>query len=156
MCPAEMGTLRCPTKPASLSLGFDRPQVGRPPVELGKYCSQASITIPPEVNAKTAQKHDYPSKAHRQSYSRRTGVERSYSTLKDPASNDTTRGWCRLMGLPAVTLMLVCAVVVRNLRVIDAFEERQLEQDRRLKAGLPPKTRRRRRKTIDDLVANPP
>jgi len=156
ICPAEMGKLRCPTKPASLFLGFDRPQVAKPPVELGKCCSQATITVPPEVNAKTAQKHDYPSKAHRQSYARRTAVERSYSTLKDPASTDTTRGWCRVMGVPAVTLMLVCAVVVRNFRVVDAFEERQREQARRLAAELPPKTRRRRRKTIEDLVASPP
>ncbi len=156
MCPAEMAKLRCVAKPSSLLFGFDRPQVSSPPVELPKCCSQASITVGPEVNAKTAQKHDYPSRAHRQSYARRTAVERSYSTLKDPASTDTTRGWCRVMGLPAVTLMLVCAVVVRNFRVIDAFEERQLERERRAKAGLPPKTRRRRRKTIDDLVASPP
>lgn len=61
-----------------------------------------------------------------------------------------------MMGLPAITLLLVCAVVVRNFRVVDAFEERQREQERRLAAELPPKTRRRRRKTLADLVASSP
>ena len=49
--------------------------------------------------AKTAQKHDYPSAAWRRSYARRTGAERGFATAKDPASNDISRGWCRLMGL---------------------------------------------------------
>jgi hypothetical protein len=48
-----------------------------------------------------------------------------YATVKDPASTDITRGWCRVMGLAAVSLLLACAVIVRNGRVVDAFEERQ-------------------------------
>ena len=51
-------------------------------------CAQQTITVAPEVHAKTAQKHDYPSKAHRDSYARRTAAERTFSTAKDPASND--------------------------------------------------------------------
>jgi hypothetical protein len=61
-------------------------------------CTRQTITVPPDVLAKTAQKHDYPSAAHRRSYARRTGAERSFSTAKDPASNTIARGWCRLMG----------------------------------------------------------
>lgn len=152
MCPAALGKVRCPAKPASLTLPFDRPEVATPPDDLPPCCTQSTITVPPEVNAKTAQKHPYPSAAHRRSYARRTAVERSYSTMKDPASTDTTRGWCRLMGLAATTLVLGCAVVVRNLRVLDAFEARQLDDDRRRQAGMPPRSRRRRRRTIDDLL----
>ena len=155
-CPAELGKLRCPAKSASLTLGFDRPEVLSPPDDRPKCCLQRTVTVPVEVNAKTAQKHEYPSKAHRRSYARRTAVERSYATLKDPASTDTTRGWCRVMGLCEITLMLTCAVVVRNLRVHDAFMERQREQERRQQAGLAPKTRRRRRKTIAELVESSP
>ena len=113
--------------------------------------------LPPEVNAKTTQKHDYPSATHRCSYARRTAAERTFSTIKDPASTDTTRGWCRLMGLSAITMFLACAMVVRNQRVLHAFEERQTEDARRLATGRPPKTRRRRRRTLADLVqAAPP
>ena len=50
--------------------------------------------MPPSVNVKTAQKHDYPSKAHRRSHARRTAVERSNSRVKDPASIDVAKGWC--------------------------------------------------------------
>ena len=32
---------------------------------------------------KTAQNHDYPSKAYRRSYARRTGAERGFATTKD-------------------------------------------------------------------------
>jgi hypothetical protein len=153
MCPAVAGKLRCPRRPASMALTYDRPEVAAPPDPAPRCCTQQSISVPPEVNAKTAQKHDYPSKAHRVSYARRTAVERSYATLKDPASTDVTRGWCRVMGLAAITLLLACAVVVRNGRVIDAFEERQALDDRRQAAGLEPRTRRRRRRTLDDLIA---
>ena len=61
-------------------------------------CIQKTLTVAPSVNAKTRQKHDYPSKAHRLSYGRRSAAERSNATVKDPASNDIARGWCRLMG----------------------------------------------------------
>jgi hypothetical protein len=154
MCPAALGKVRCPQKPTSLALSFDHPTVAQPD-PTPTCCIQQTITVGPEVNAKTAQKHPYPSKAHRRSYARRTAVERSYSTMKDPASTDTTRGWCRVMGLCAVTLFLACGVVVRNQRVADAFDERQRENLRRVEAGLPPKSRPRRRRTIDDLIAAP-
>jgi hypothetical protein len=36
---------------------------------------------------------------HRRSYARRTGAERGFAAIKDPASNDISRGWCRLIGL---------------------------------------------------------
>jgi hypothetical protein len=32
----------------------------------------------------------------------RTGTERTFSTTKDPASNDISRGWCRLTGLAPI------------------------------------------------------
>jgi hypothetical protein len=82
-------------------------------------------------------------------------VERSYSTLKDPASTDIKRGWCRVMGLAAISLFLTCAVVTRNRRVIDSFEERQKADERRAAIGLPPGKRRRRRRTVDDLLQAP-
>ena len=72
--------------------------------------------------------------------------------MKDPASTDITRGWCRVMGVTAITLFVVCAVVVRNIRVTTSFEERSKSDAERAAAGLPPKTRRRRRRTIDDVL----
>ncbi|MHB1503322.1 MAG: hypothetical protein ACYCTL_05305 [Acidimicrobiales bacterium] len=57
------------------------------------------------------------------------------------------------MGLAPITVFLVCALVVRNLAVADAFGERQAEAQQRQAAGLPPRTRRRRRTTIAELIA---
>ena len=72
---------------------------------------------------------------------------------RDPATNDVSRGWCRMTGLAPVMLMLACVLVVRNDRAIRAFEERQADDASRIANGLPPKTRKRRRKTIGDLLA---
>jgi hypothetical protein len=138
-----------------MTLGHDRPEILSAPKHPPTCCVQQTITVGPAVNAKTAQKHDYPSPAHRQSYNRRTAAERTNSTVKDPASTDITRGWCRVMGLSAITLFVVCAFIVRNGRVLDAYESRQHDAQRRLEAGLAQRTRRRRRQTISDLVGAP-
>jgi hypothetical protein len=153
MCPAAMGKVRCPARPESMALSLVRPEITSPPAPAPSCCTQKTLTVPPEVNAKTVQKHDYPSRAHRVSYARRTAVERAYATMKDPASTDVRRGWCRVMGLCGITILLTCGVVVRNLRILDAFEERQREDLRRRTAGLEPRTRRRRRRTLDDLTS---
>jgi hypothetical protein len=157
-CPAVMGKLRCPARPASMALSHERPTVLAPPEHRPTCCAQQTLTVPASVNAKTAQKHDYPSPAWRRSYARRTAVERSYSTIKDPASNDISRGWCRLMGLSATTVFVACCLVVRNLRVLDAFEARAADEAARKAAGLTPRRRRRRRKTLGELAsaATPP
>ena len=150
------GKLRCPARPASMALSHERPTVLSPPEHPPACCAQKTITVPAHVNAKTAQKHDYGSLAWRRSYARRTAAERANSTIKDPASNDISRGWCRLMGLAPFFLFLTCCLVVRNLRVLDAFEARQAEAARRSAAGLVPKQRRKRRKTLADLVPSVP
>ena len=150
-----MGKVRCPLREESMSLSNERPEVLSPPNSPPPCCCHKTITVGPQVHAKTAQKHDYPSKEHRRSYARRTAVGRTLSTVKDPASNDVSRGWCRMTGLAPVMLMLACVFVVRNDRAITAFEDRQAEDARRIANGLPPKTRKRRRKTFGDLLAPP-
>ena len=141
MCPAVMGKIRCPLRPASMALDRDRPEILTPPEHPPACCAQQTITVPPEVAAKTRQKHDYPSAAHRRSYARRTGAERTFATAKDPASNNIARGWCRLMGLTPVMLWLACLLAVRNQRILAAWDARQDDNARRAAAGLPPKTR---------------
>jgi hypothetical protein len=155
-CPAAMGKIRCPLRPASMTLDRDRPEILQPPEHPQACCAQQTITVPPDVLAKTAQKHDYPSAAWRRSYARRTGAERGFATAKDPASNDISRGWCRLMGLAPLMLFVTTLLIVRNQRILAAWTARQEETQRRAAAGLPPKTRKRRRKTLAGLPAGPP
>jgi len=152
-CPAAMGKIRCLLRPASMRLDRDRPEILQPPENPPACCTQQTLTVPPEATAKTAQKHDYPSKAHRRSYARRTGAERGFATAKDPASNDISRGWCRLMGLPPLMLFTTVLLIVRNQRILAAWNARQAENARRAAAGLPPETRRRRRQTLTALAA---
>ena len=152
-CPAVTGKIRCPLRPASMTLDRGRPEILTPPGNPQACCTQQTITVSPEVNAKTRQKHDYPSKAHRQSYARRSGAERGFATAKDPASNDISRGWCRLMGLAPLMLFVTTVLIVRNQRILAAWNTRQEENSRRAAKGLPPKTRRRRRKTLTILAA---
>ncbi|MDQ6775497.1 MAG: hypothetical protein M3071_04575 [Actinomycetota bacterium] len=152
ICPAAQGKLRCPLRPASQTLPHDRPTILKAPEHPPTCCTQQTITIPASVNAKTAQKHDYPSAAHRRSYARRSAAERTFSTIKDPATNDLSRGWCRIMGLTAIALFTATTLIARNLRIHDAFTAREAENERRAANGLPPKHRKRRRTTTNDLT----
>lgn len=154
-CPAAMGKVRCPLRPSSMTHDRGRPEILTPPGHPQACCTQQTITVPPEINAKTRQKHDYPSAAHRRSYARRTGAERGFATAKDPATNDISRGWCRLMGLAPLMLFTTTLLIVRNQRILAAWNARQQEGARRAAAGLPPKTRKRRRKTLTSLSAPP-
>jgi hypothetical protein len=150
-CPAAAGKLRCPLKAASLALSANHPSVLEPPAgELGRCCAQLSITVPPQVNEKTRQKHDYPSALYADSYARRTAAERTYASLSDPSTGGIRRGWCRLFGLAKNTIMYALGVVVRNVRIVESFERARAEEARRAAIGLPAKRRRRRRHPIPE------
>jgi hypothetical protein len=153
ICPAAQSKIRCPLRPDSLTLPHDRPTVLTPPEHPPVSCTQTTITVPPSINAKTAQKHDYPSAAHRDSYARRTAAERTFATIKDPATTNLTRGTCRLTGTTPNALHATTALIARNIRIHDAHAARQAENQRREACGLPPKRRKRRRQTIHDLAA---
>jgi hypothetical protein len=158
ICPAAQGKLRCPLRPASITLPHDHPTILTAPEQPPACCTQKTITVPPTINAKTAQKHDYPSPQHRRSYNRRTAAERTFATLTDRATNDLSRGWCRLTGLTPIALFTATALIARNLRIADAFATRQAKNERRAANELTPKQRKRRRQTATDLTnaTNPP
>jgi hypothetical protein len=155
-CPAAMGKIRCPLRPSSMTLQRDHPEILTPPEHRQACCTQQTITVPPGVLAKTAQKHDYPSAAHRRSYARRTGAERGFATIKDPAATNIARGWCRLMGLAPLLLFTTMLLLARNQRILTAWNTRQEDNQRRAATGLPPRTRRRRRTTPTTLTTGPP
>jgi hypothetical protein len=155
-CPAVTGKVRCPLRPPSMTLDRDRPEILQPPDHPQACCTRQTMTVPADVLAKTAQKHDYPSAAWRRSYARRSGAERGFATVKDPASNDISRGWCRLMGLAPLMLFTTALLAVRNQRILTAWDARQDENARRAARGLPPRTRKRRRKTPAALTAAAP
>jgi len=56
------------------------------------------------------------------------------------------------MGLTPLMLFAVTLLAVRNQRILAAWDARQAASARRAAAGLPPKTRKRRRKTLTMLA----
>lgn len=151
-CPAARGKIRCPLRPQSMTLHLDRPTIPDPPQHPPACCTQKTITVPPTITAKTAQKHDYPSAQHRVSYHRRTAAERTNASLKDPASDNLARGFCRLTDLPGIALATTAVIIARNLRTADAFHHRQHAANRH--AADHRTTRRRRHHTIAQLLAD--
>jgi hypothetical protein len=55
-------------------------------------------------------------------------------------------------GLSAITVLLTCCLVVRNWRVLDAFEAREADDARRAANGLGPRRRKRRRHALAELA----
>ena len=139
-----------------MTLDRSRPEILTPPQHPPVCCTQQTLTIGPDIAAKTRQKHDYPSAAHRRSYARRTSAERAFSTIKDAASNTISRGWCRLMGLPPLALWLAALHAVRNQRIVAAWNARQAQNQPPRRRRPPPRTRNRRRKTTLASLTAPP
>ena len=136
-----------------MTLDRSRPEILTPPEHPPACCTQQTITVPPAVAAKTRQKYDYPSAVHRRSYARRTGSERTFSTIKDPATTSIARGWCRLTGLTPLTLWLACLLAVRNQRILAAFDARQAPQRPPRRRRAPAQNPQTRRKTLASLAA---
>ena len=146
MCPAAMGKCRCALRPTSMALDYERPEVVSPPEHPPTCCAQKTISVPVSIDTKRRQKHDYPSRAHRLSYNRRTASERTFSWIQDPATGAVRRGWSRLFGRAPNALLYALVVVVRNVRLVLAAEDRENDAARRAAMGLSPLTRRRRRR----------
>jgi len=156
ICPAAAGKVRCPLKAASMALSAEHPSVLDPPGSLPRCCAQQTITVPPQVNEKTRQAHDYPSEAHRISYARRTASERCFASLSDASVGGIRRGWCRLFGLVKNCLVYSLAVVVRNIRIVESFEARRADEARRAAMGIEPRRRRRRHQREEPAPSKPP
>jgi hypothetical protein len=60
------------------------------------------------------------------------------------------------MGLTPLMLFTATLLIVRNQRILAAWTTRQQDSERRAVRGLPPRTRKRRRKTLTMLAAGPP
>jgi hypothetical protein len=126
-------------------LSFSRPSIAKPPLLAPRCCRQASITVPPNVNDKTRQKHPYPSPTHRRSYARRTAAERAYARLADPAGEGVRRGWCRLFGTAKNALMYSLAAVAHNIRISESRERQDRAEARRAAYGTSGHSGRHRR-----------
>jgi len=140
-----MGKVRCVLRKESVALDYTHSEVVSPPEEPPVCCTQKTISVPVSIDTKRRQKHEYPSKAHRLSYNRRTGSERTFSWFQDPASGGIRRGWSRLFGCAPNALMYALCAVVHNVRIVLVHEDREADEARRAAMGLAPLGRKRRR-----------
>ena len=130
-CPARAGKLRCPTHPTSMTLPLALPKVSQPPSEapLPTCCSQRTITLPGEVDAKSRQRHYWGSRAWVEAFSRRSRVEGWFGNLKNDNTEALGRGAFRVMGICKTSLMLSIYAAATNLRLLRSWAGRTLGND---------------------------
>lgn len=125
-CPAEAGKLRCPLKPTSLLFPAEMLTIGAPPdaATAPACCTQRTVKIPAAADAKVRQRHIWGSPGWIRSFRRRTYVEGAFGNLKNPNTEAVRRGWIAVVGLVKTSLMLGCAAVAMNLRLLRAWAQR--------------------------------
>lgn len=117
-CPALEGKVRCTRRGDSLDLPDDRPlfEPGDD-VEFGAFCQNDSIELPADAQPKLRQVHTWMDEKWRAKYRLRTHAEGAFGDLKNQRTEKIGRGWIRVSGLVALTIMLWGAICHRNLRV---------------------------------------
>ncbi|MDQ3416052.1 MAG: hypothetical protein M3474_02920, partial [Actinomycetota bacterium] len=130
-CPARAGKLRCPLQPGSLALPLANPTVLTPPdIETAPTCcSQRTITVPGEVDAKARQRHYWGSPNWIKAFNRRSRVEGWFGNLKNDNTEALGRGAFRVMGICKTSLMVAVFAVATNLRLLRAWARRTLGSD---------------------------
>jgi len=106
-----------------MTLDRDRPEIltplGHPPT----CCTQQTITIPADVLAKTAETRLPVGRAPpllRRAHRRRARLRHR----QGPRHNDIARGWCCLMGLTPLMLFTAALLIVRDQRILAAWNAR--------------------------------
>lgn len=118
-CPARAGKLRCPLHKPSMALPLAKPKVTTPPpqAEAPTCCTQRTITITGDVDAKARQRHYWGSRDWIKAYSRRSRVEGWFGNIKNDSTEALNRGSFRVVGLAKVSLMLGLYAAATNLRL---------------------------------------
>jgi len=117
-CPALEGKVRCTRREDSLDLPDDRPKFEPgDDVEYGELCKQDFIVLPADAQPKLRQVHTWMDTKWRAKYRLRTHAEGVFGDLKNLRTEKIGRGWIRVAGLVALTIMLWGAICHRNFRV---------------------------------------
>jgi hypothetical protein len=118
-----MGKIRCPLRPASMLLDWDRPKILAPPGKPARLLRPADHHRPrgrgSQGQAETRLPVKSPPPVLHPPHRRRTRA-----TAKDPAASDISRGWCRLMGLAPLMLLVTTLLIVRNQRILAGWNAR--------------------------------
>lgn len=147
-CPAQGDHphLACPLRSASAGRALGRIPVLNPPESPPKICTQASVTIAPDVGARFRQDLAYASQEWRSTYaSYRNTIEGLNGYMKDPCHEALAApGRRRVRGIAAQSLFVTLLLMAANVRKIAAFrqmvadgiERRVAERARRRRTSL--------------------
>jgi hypothetical protein len=138
-CPARARKLRCPLQPGSLALPLAIPTVLAPPDPdtAPTCCSQRTITVPGDVDAKARQRHYWGSPNWIKAFNRRSRVEGWFGNLKNDNAEALGRGAFRVMGICKTSLMIAVYAAATNLRLLRAWARRTLGNDDLMPVLLP-------------------
>jgi hypothetical protein len=153
--PATTGKIRCPLRPSSMTLDRDRPEILSTPEHPQACCTQQTIAIPPDILAKTAQKHDY----HAQPDAAPTAAAPAPNAASPPPrtpppTTSAAAGAASWASRPdAIHHHHAHRPQPAHPRHLDRPPARQRPPRRR---RVTPKTRKRRRKTLASPATGPP
>ena len=124
-CPARAGTARCPLVEQSLEFDLSVPTVAHPPAAstAPKCCTQSTITIPWAVTPKIRQKLVWGSDDWISSFARRTHIEGGFGNVKNPNTENLSRGWLQVSGLVRHTLGMAFVLAAYNLRIAQKWND---------------------------------
>ena len=150
-CPAATRHpgLICPLRQASLSPRDGRPKVLQPPPEPPKICTQAAITIAPDIGARYRQDLPYGSPAWHARYATlRNTTEGLNGYAKDPAHQALAQpARRRVRGIAAQSIFTALLLMAASIRKIRAWRALTAHD----KARITQRARRRRTSLRDYL-----
>jgi len=125
-CPARAGKVRCPLVKPSMTRPLALPTVSHPPVDNPpSCCTQRTITLPGDIDAKSRQRHYWGSRDWITAFARRSRAEGWFGNVKNNNTEGLTRGAFRVMGLAKTSLMLGIFAAATNLRLLRLWTTRQ-------------------------------
>ncbi len=119
-CPALAGTVGCPLRAGTVegAVEGNLPIITNPPAadSAPTCCTQATVTLGQDGQRKIWQQDYWGDRDWSRSNNRRTYVEGSFGNMKNPSTENLSRGTFRITGLARVTLFLGVLAAAHNVR----------------------------------------
>jgi hypothetical protein len=119
-CPALAGTVGCPLRAGTVegAVEGNLPIITNPPAadSAPTCCTQATVTLGQDGQRKIWQQEYWGDRDWSRSNNRRTYVEGAFGNMKNPSTENLSRGTFRITGLARVTLFLGVFAAAHNVR----------------------------------------
>lgn len=120
-CPALAGFVGCPLREGTVDIAIEGnlPVITKPPARdtAPTCCTQTTVELKEDGQRKLWQREYWGSKRWTISNNRRTYVEGMFGNMKNPSTENLSRGTFRITGLARVTLLVGLLAVATNIRL---------------------------------------